>query len=57
MSLVPMIGELAWLVEKKNLGEEKSNNKLDLQKNRMGKDENCTLPVTCGTCKYVYAVI
>ena len=56
MSLALMIGELAWLMEKYNLSEEKSNYKPDLQKNLMGKDENCKLLVTCGTCMNVYAV-
>ncbi len=38
MSLAPMIGELAWLMESKTLVIKKSDYKLDLQKNLMVKD-------------------
>ena len=46
MSLAPMIGELEWLAEKKNLCEEKIANERDLQKNLMYKDQNCKFLVT-----------
>ncbi len=42
MSLAPTIGELEWLAEKYNLGEEKIRKRARLaEKNLMCKDENC----------------
>ena len=57
MLLTPTIGELEWLTKSKTSLRKKSDYKPDLQKNLMGKDENCKLLVTCGTCMNVYAVL